>query len=423
MKAILIFAAIFFLSLTNFLYAQEDWKLSGQIQLRSELDGRDFSNGTHPLTFASLRTRAGVEKTFLDKVNFFVQLQDSRVFGEEGNTLASIDNIDLHQGYITLKQLFDWDMDVQAGRFEVVYGTERFFGAVGWHYIGRAWDGVRFKFYPGFKLDLFALTHTESVSYISNAVPSAYPSASESTPSYSLYGIWHSGNLNEQNQLDIFGYYEINREKIPITEDISLKRYTIGLNHFGSFGNISTITEAAYQFGKFGSLDVSAYLISLQASYNIEAYKFLIGSDILSGSKNPEKYEIFSPIFGTNHKFYGYMDYFINLPGNTFHLGLNDFFLSLSHNPAESKFILALDLHHFVSNTSIYFTTTEDPEGTEESLFGQEIDLTIKYNFIKGTTITCGGSAFIPGELMKLIFIPKGSDVGFWSYIMITANI
>jgi len=200
-----IISIIIFTSIISFAQNEnDDWKFSGQIQLRSEIDGRDFRNKTYPLTFASLRTRVSVEKTFMDKVNFFVQIQDSRIFGEEGNTLAAIDNIDLHQGYVTLKKLFDWDMDVQAGRFEVAYGTERFFGAVGWHYIGRAWDGVRFKFYPGFKLDLFALTHTESVGYIANATPGIYPFPQQPTPSYSLYGVWESMNINPMHQLDVF---------------------------------------------------------------------------------------------------------------------------------------------------------------------------------------------------------------------------
>jgi hypothetical protein len=428
MKEVLIYTFTFFLLSSNILFPQDDWKISGQIQLRSELDGRDFSNSTHPLTFASLRTRVGVEKTFMDKINFFVQIQDSRVFGEEANTLASIDNIDLHQGYVILKKLFDWEMDVQAGRFEVAYGTERFLGAVGWHYIGRAWDGVRFQIYPGFKLDLFALTHTESAAYISNAVPSAYPdSSSESTPSYSVYGLWESMNIAPGHQLDLFGYYEINREKAEGSNNIMLDRPTLGFNHLGTYGFFSTTVEGAYQFGKLFSWDVSAYLISLQASYNPGIFKIGAGADLISGSDNESfnsgEFNHFSPTFGTNHKFYGYMDYFINIPLNTLAQGLNDFYLFSSVTPAESKFSGFIDIHHFVSNTKAVITTIENPAGVEESVFGQEIDLTVKYNFIKGTTITWGGSAFIPGELMRLIFSPKGADVGFWSYIMITANI
>ena len=46
-------------------------------------------------------------------------------------------------------------------------GTERFFGAVDWHYVGRSFDGVRVTISPNsWDLDLFALTVNESVSYI-----------------------------------------------------------------------------------------------------------------------------------------------------------------------------------------------------------------------------------------------------------------
>ncbi len=80
MKKLLLVILIF--TSSNFLFSQElgGWKLNGQIQLRSEVDGRDFSNQTHPLTFTSMRTRLGVEKTFDEKVQLFVQFQDSRVF-------------------------------------------------------------------------------------------------------------------------------------------------------------------------------------------------------------------------------------------------------------------------------------------------------------------------------------------------------
>ncbi|MCH7773018.1 MAG: alginate export family protein [Bacteroidetes bacterium] len=135
--------------------AQQDlgngWKILGHIQLRSELDGRDFSNSTHPLTFASSKIRLGVEKTFKKKLTLFIQVQDSRVFGSESNTLSNSKNLDLHQGFIKLNKLFDWDWTIQAGRFEVNYGTERFFGAVGWHFVGRSFDGVRFVFSKGFQ--------------------------------------------------------------------------------------------------------------------------------------------------------------------------------------------------------------------------------------------------------------------------------
>ena len=185
----------------------DGWNINGQIQLRSELDGRDFSNNTHPLTFASLRTRLSVAKSLDEAVQFLIQFQDSRVFGEEPSTLSAIDNIDLHQGFVKLDKPFGWDFSVQAGRFEVKYGTERFFGAVGWHYVGRSFDGVRFTIDPDdFDLDLFALTLDESNNYIGNAVPSVYPYPQMPTPSESVYGFWKNTDITNESELDVFNW-------------------------------------------------------------------------------------------------------------------------------------------------------------------------------------------------------------------------
>lgn len=79
----------------------------------------------------------------------------------------------------------------------------------------------------------------------------------------------------------------------------------------------------------------------------------------------------------------------------------------------ESNFSLSADVHHFMSNQK-----ASDGKNT----FGQEIDLTIVYKFVKGTNITWGGSLFFPGDLMKTNYSPR-EDISFWSYLMITANL
>jgi hypothetical protein len=401
--------------LTTLSYSQRgDWNITGHLQLRSELDGRDFSNTTHPLTFTSLRTRLGVEKGF-GGLNFFVQIQDSRVLGEEQNTLASIRNLDLHQGYVRLSDLFDLPMDLQAGRFEMVYGTERFFGAVGWHYVGRAWDGARLSLKPGFKLDLFALTMLEEQNYIGNAVPSIYPYPSESIHSISLYGMWASF-ASAGNQIDPFLYYEINRLKF--NDEPILSRYTAGLNYLFKRNTFSLTFEGAYQFGEIMNTDIGAYLLSLQLMHTGNAFRFGGGADILSGTEQTaggnDKIGYFDPAYGTNHKFYGFMDYFINIPANTRSLGLHDFYLTTGFTPAESKFSGNIWLHYFTSNQKL----------VDQSLFGQEIDLTLSYNFMRGTSLTWGGSIFLPGDLMKTFFRSTAvrEDPAFWTYVMISAG-
>ena len=426
-KIILITFAIFILSVNSFAQELDGWKLNGQIQLRTELDGRDFSTSTHPLTFASLRTRLGVDKTFEEKVQLFVQFQDSRVFGEEPNTLAPIDNIDLHQGYVKLMKPFDWDFNVQAGRFEVAYGTERFFGAVGWHYVGRSFDGVRFTLLPEqWNLDLFALTIKESNSYIANPNPGIYPYPQEPTPATSIYGFWKNTEINNSSNFDVFGYYEIDREDVAEKPDTNkLELFTFGGTYWGNYGDLSTIFEGAYQLGSKSGNDLSAYLLSLQLFYKTGIAKFGLGGDILSGS-DPEStsgdVNVFHASYGTNHKFYGYMDYFINIPNNTYNLGLNDVYASANFSPDGSKFNFDAALHLFMSNQSINIITPENPDGNDENMFGQELDLTIKYAFTKNTNLVWGGSLFFPGQLFKTVYDPR-EDTAYWTYLMITASL
>lgn len=87
--------------------------------MRSELDGRDFLNRTYPQSFTALRLRFNIEKTIFDDVTIFVQFQDSRVFGQEKGTLVSLQNIDLHLGYVKVKNFFDLPINFQLGRFKI----------------------------------------------------------------------------------------------------------------------------------------------------------------------------------------------------------------------------------------------------------------------------------------------------------------
>ncbi len=397
---------------TTFAQSVDDWKISGQVQLRSEVDGRDFSDRTHPLTFATIRTRLGVEKTFAEKINFFVQFQDSRVFGEEGSPSNYTANVDLYQGYIKLIKPFDLNVNVQAGRFAVLYGTERFFGVSNWSYTGRSFDGVRFSIMPDcWDLDFFALTLNESVNAINNPSPSIYSFPQVETPSHSIYGFYKKNKISDKSKFDLTGFYEIDREDVaPDTNRVGL--FTLGGTYWGNYGDFSTVLEAAYQLGNRGIRDVNAYLFSVSGFYKFDNTTLGLGADILSGNdpNKPDKANAYIPAYGTNHKFYGYMDYF---PSNAFGLGLNNFYFKSTIDFADSKFSLSADVHHFMSNQN----TLDD-----KSTFGQEIDLTLVYKFVKGTNITWGGSVFFPGDIMKALYAPR-EDMAFWTYLMIQANL
>jgi len=122
-------------------------QFSGQIRQRYEMVDKDFSDSTGFNNQNYLRTRFAVTYKNED-VTTFVQLQDSRIFGTETSTLTdgTADMLDLHQAYFKLNNIYNLPLSVKAGRFEAVYGPQRLIGAVGWHNVGRSFDGVVFNY-------------------------------------------------------------------------------------------------------------------------------------------------------------------------------------------------------------------------------------------------------------------------------------
>ena len=94
-------------------------KLEGQLRTRYEFfDPFSYSaaNVDRSDDAVLLRTRLGVLFDLHRNLSAKIQIQDSRIWGEEGastptspsgSVTTSIDNVDLHQAYVDLKNLFE----------------------------------------------------------------------------------------------------------------------------------------------------------------------------------------------------------------------------------------------------------------------------------------------------------------------------
>jgi hypothetical protein len=404
MKAFILLLSVFCLSVS--LYAQdttrpkadEGFKINGKIRIRPELDGRDFFNKTYPVTFTTARSRLSVDKTLFGSVQFFLQLQDSRVLGEEKNLQGSIKNTDLHQGYIVIKNILDIPLSAQAGKFEMSYGSERFIGLGNWGYIGRTFDGLRVSLATEpYKVDLFSITQNSSVSTPVSPDPNIYPVNQAFDPSLMIYGLWNSFRFLEDMPFDVFGYYEFNGNKTDKKTN-DLQRYTAGLSYNPSFGDFSLTLEGAFQGGQkndridsatFRLKDISAYTASLLLSYKvIKPLAVSLGYDIISGTDPKDsstKVNTYNQNLGTGHKFYGYMDYFTDMPKHTANLGVNDLYLMLKYGNNSDKLSGQVNAHYFTSNKK---------SADNLNVFGQELDLVLNYAIVKGASVQWGGSLF-----------------------------
>ena len=388
---------------TNFLFAQDKIKFIAQIRPRMQFDNRDFNSATDMNTFSQLRTRLGILFTPIENMSAFIQIQDSRMFGTETSTLSNMSNLDLHQGYIILDNFFNLPLSLKAGRFELLYGSQRLIGPVGWHNVGRSFDGcvLTLKTNP-VDVDFVATRTNETL----------LPGDSSDVFVYNIYG--------KVKALDNFKI-----EPFIIMENknnFSFFRYTIGVfaSNINKGPGFYHELEAAYQAGEQNSTqDISAFMVTYNLKYSFASQlipSISGGIDYLSGDdgKDSEKYKVFNTLYATNHKFYGYMDYFLNIPLNTYNLGLMDIHIKGDIVPI-NKLKLALAYHLFNANAD--YTLTNG--GTSKS-FGNELDFTILYNYNKIAKLIGGFSFFTPGDIFKE---KRGENTSTWFYLMAVISI
>jgi len=392
-------------------------KITGNVRVRSEVDMRDFNQRTPANTFTLLRTRLGVQAQPLEDVLVFIQAQDSRVFGSEKdaggsfNTLADTKNLDMHQAFVEVKKLFADEISLRLGRMELAYSNERLLGAVGWNNVGRSSDGGVLRFdWTGITIDALAINVAETQTYSAIATPPAVRSMYDA--GYDLYGTYGMLRGIENHTIDPYFLYQVNRDTAG-SGKANLKRYTVGSYLRGKTNPIDYEAEVAYQGGTRQGIDVSAYLLSGALGYSFTdcaLSRVSLGYELLSGTPSGDsKFKTFDPTFHTGHKFYGFMDFFVNIPVNTYNHGLADLIaratLSLSEKTTANFW-----LHHFALAQS----------HNNEKTLGQEIDIVIQYRHNKSVSFEIGTSAFLPDNLMRQAF--NGADVALWGYLQTSVS-
>ncbi len=386
---------IFLLAVSTLLSAQSTWKLNGQIRYRAEVDNRDFNSNTGLNNFNLLRSRLGATFTGTDSIRGFVQIQDSRRFGEETSTLGdgSADNLDLHQAFVEVRRFFDLPLDLKIGRMEVAFGSERLIGAVGWSNIGRSFDGLMLNLHAGKnRVAVFGFQEVESRLL---------------------------QNSGDRHILGINGYIKtipnIDFQPIVVWQRSSpsstINRITTGFYLKGTASNLRYEVDAALQNGSVGGNDFQAMMAALSAIYTVDnANKPFVGVglDYLSGNDGEDR-QAFDTMYGTNHKFYGYMDYFLNIPVNSFGLGLVDLHAQVGIK-AQPNTTLKFIFHQFSG-------AEETPGG--DSSFGQEFDLILQHKYNSQIGIVAGWAFFAPGDVFEGL---GRNDTSNWGFVMMSVG-
>ncbi len=402
-----------FLMITAAASAAEPPKVTfgGQIRARAEttnVESYATPGRRRGFDLTTLRTRLGAGVDAGQGVKGFIQLQDSRNWGSEASVAANSANVDLHQGYIDVLDLFAEPLDLRVGRQELSYGDQRLVSPLDWSNVGRAWDGARLRLRgTGFTVDLFDTVVKE----VNIAKRNGH-----------FWGLYASCKAVPEHEFDAYLLGRDQRDGTFTNEHGTLGNLsdrTLGARVKGTPGRFDYTGEADWQFGRKAGQRVRAWALAATGGYTLEhSLKPRLGVeyDFASGDPDPSdnKVSTFDPLFPFGHSYQGYQDLFSWKNGH-------DFKGSVSVEPKPGWRAQA-DFHHFrlhrafdawydAAGTAIIPRSTTGAPGKD---VGNELDLHVKGKFREVVTLWFGYSRFFAGSFVKATTTRGDRDWGFF---------
>jgi hypothetical protein len=442
-----ILAFLFCLCLTSQLQAQ--FTVSGQIRTRTELrdgQGTPSVRDTVPAFFTSQRTRLNFGYSAY-RFKLYASVQDVRVWGQDASSVNRItadafDGFMLHEAWGEIS-LVDTgkvvkNFALKIGRQELVYDDVRLLGNLDWLQQARRHDAALLKFdHNGWTAHLgvaYNQNAERKSNHIYNGVPTGYPASTngmgamyKSMQFLYLAKKLHFGSasvLAFKDDFSKFHFAEADVEKkTPIYDKGVWSRFTLGGHLVGTVARKLAFTASAfYQGGKYREgTSLDEYLLSLSTMYSAgRKFSFGPGIDITSGNNGSDptkKFQRFDPLYGTPHKFWGYMDYFYVADGFGSN-GLVNYYLKSKYKPKDNL-TLSLDIHQFALPTAV---TNEVGTALDKSL-GTEIDFVFSYAMTKVINIEGGYSSMFSTSTLtapKVKNVKNPDSFSSWAYLMIS---
>jgi hypothetical protein len=345
------------------------------------------------------RARFGARVQVLDWIRVYGQLQDARAWGSEDNTLtdASADNLDMHQVYAELGR--SSGLRARLGRQSMALADERLVGAVEWTNTGRSFDGVRLiGEASGINWTAFAMNVAERDELL---VVGLDPQLNQGE----FDDGWLVGGFAARDLGDVRSELTVLFDRDAITDQST----TVNLRLLGRLSEVSYEAAAAYQFGP----GRRAWFASGKASLAVSRADLAAQVDFLSGDGDPDdaRTKAFNTMYATNHKFYGYMDYFLAIPEQLDQAGLIDIMLRASTD-VFSNSTLRLDLHRLL---------TASERGGERGL-GTELDAVGQWSVAPPAHLEVGLGIFVPDDLVTALLPAFAAEkqTTWWGYAQFT---
>lgn len=176
-----------------------------------------------------------------------------------------------------------------------------------------------------------------------------------------------------------------------------------------------------YQAGKDkDGVELSAYTSTLGLALTKGRLSYTLGWDYVSGNdafSSSTTNHRFDPLYGTPHKFWGFMDYFYVGTGSPAG-GLSDPYFKIKYAGKGKRFVAGLDYHYF----SLAKDMKDENSNAIDNYLGSELDLVASFAINKITSVEWGFCVMMASKSMEYAkgITPNTAErTGTWSYLMI----
>ncbi len=353
--------------------------------------------------FTTQRTRLYMDYN-MDKLQVGLVLQDVRTWGSQPQLVNNEDfATSVHQAWAEMS--LTSNLFLKVGRQELVYDDSRILGNVGWAQQARSHDVALFKYIKKLNVHL-GIAHHENTNRKDNIFDGA--------DAYKdLQFLWINRKTEKFNCSLLF----LNNGKPAIVGTDQKTKYsqTFGTHIEVPVESMSFSGNLFFQTGEDGaSKALNAFNLMAEVTYKTSGpAKWNVGYEILSGTDfdQEEKNNSFNPLYGTNHKFNGFMDYFY-VGNHLKNVGLANAYAKFA--TTRNKTAFNADVHFFASAARI--------SATAGNYLGTELDLSLTQTINPASKITLGYSQMLGSDSLEILKGGSKGTINNWAYLMIAVT-
>ena len=336
--------------------------LSGQLRPRFEYRNGAYQalqEGEEPAILVNNRLRLNMDYRFRQDLQLYVSLQQVNIWGQapQVQVIDRTGGLSIFEAYAALP--LGGGFDLKLGRQQIVLDEDRIFGSLDWHPAGRAHDAVNINWRPIENLYLrsfFAFNQN----YLDGKAATDKINGNVNNPK----GQYFTPGQPYQHMEALHAHYAFTPDQklsflfanLGLRNDdrADYNMQTFGVHYRGRSQDLSYGAEAYLQTGKNNTgATKEAYLLAAMVGYKfLPSLSVTMGIDYLSGNNSPDssdKDKVFTPFSGTNHKFYGFMDYYyVNNTPQIPQVGLFNPYISATLKTSEKGNLYAAG-HYFRS--------------------------------------------------------------------------